>query len=157
MKLCHFKDDSETSTRAVRQNASVVRTLFDLFLNIRVLLFLHPVDAFVVHQKIHLCRKIHQKLNVCSFNKTFITIFLSETVQNPTLHCLRNSDNRWCCGLYFCPEGNNNKNNNNPTTKQPNKGSNNHKKHSIKNKSNRVRTTVAFWRSARVLVSELSF
>ena len=31
MKLCHLKDNSETSTRANRQNASVVRTLFDLF------------------------------------------------------------------------------------------------------------------------------
>ena len=32
MKLCHLKDDSKTSTRAVRQNASVVRTLFDLLI-----------------------------------------------------------------------------------------------------------------------------
>jgi len=32
MKLCHLKDDSETSTRADRQNTSVVRTLFNLFL-----------------------------------------------------------------------------------------------------------------------------
>ena len=31
IKLCHLKDDSKTSTRAVNQNASVVRTLFDLF------------------------------------------------------------------------------------------------------------------------------
>ena len=31
MKLSHLKDDSKTSTLAVRQNASVVRTLFDLF------------------------------------------------------------------------------------------------------------------------------
>ena len=31
MKLCHLKDNSKTSTRAVRQNASVVRTLSDLF------------------------------------------------------------------------------------------------------------------------------
>ena len=31
MKLCHLKDNSKTSTRAVRQNASVVRTLCDLF------------------------------------------------------------------------------------------------------------------------------
>ena len=30
-KVCHLKDDSKTSTRAVSQNASVVRTLFDLF------------------------------------------------------------------------------------------------------------------------------
>ena len=27
-----FKDDSKTRTRAFRQNASIVRTLFDLFL-----------------------------------------------------------------------------------------------------------------------------
>ena len=31
MKVRHLKDDSKTSTRTVRQNASVVRTLFDLF------------------------------------------------------------------------------------------------------------------------------
>ena len=31
MKLCHLKDNSKTGTRADRQNASVVRTLFDLF------------------------------------------------------------------------------------------------------------------------------
>ena len=30
-KVCHLEDDSKTSTRAVSQNASVVRTLFDLF------------------------------------------------------------------------------------------------------------------------------
>ena len=29
--VCHLKDDSKTITRAVRVNASVVRTLFDLF------------------------------------------------------------------------------------------------------------------------------
>ena len=33
MKLCHLKHNSETSTRADRQNASVVRTLFDLFID----------------------------------------------------------------------------------------------------------------------------
>ena len=31
MEVRHLKDDSETSTLAGRQNASVVRTLFDLF------------------------------------------------------------------------------------------------------------------------------
>ena len=31
MKVCHLKDDLKTSTPAGRQNASVVRTLFDLF------------------------------------------------------------------------------------------------------------------------------
>ena len=30
-KVCHLKGDSKTSTRAIRQNASVVRTPFDLF------------------------------------------------------------------------------------------------------------------------------
>ena len=34
-KICHLKDDSKTNTRAVFQNASVVRTLFDLFYNHR--------------------------------------------------------------------------------------------------------------------------
>ena len=29
--MCHLEDDSKTSTRADSQNASVVRTLFDLF------------------------------------------------------------------------------------------------------------------------------
>ena len=37
MKLCHLQDNSETSTRADRQNASVVRTLFDLFMNDMIL------------------------------------------------------------------------------------------------------------------------
>ena len=32
-KVCHLEDDSKTSTRAGSQNASVVRTLFDLFIN----------------------------------------------------------------------------------------------------------------------------
>jgi len=37
-KVCHLEDDSKTSTRAVSQNASVVRTLFDLFfLSVRLL------------------------------------------------------------------------------------------------------------------------
>ena len=31
-KVCDLEDDSKTSTQAVSQNASVVRTLFDLFL-----------------------------------------------------------------------------------------------------------------------------
>ena len=30
-KVCHLKDDSKTSTQAVSENASIVRTLFDLF------------------------------------------------------------------------------------------------------------------------------
>ena len=36
MEVRHLKDDSETSTLAGRQNASVVRTLFDLFYKQRV-------------------------------------------------------------------------------------------------------------------------
>ena len=36
MKAHHIKDDSETSTLAGRQNASVVRTLFDLFKKILI-------------------------------------------------------------------------------------------------------------------------
>ena len=44
MRICHKKDDSKTSTRAVRQNASVVQTLFDLLadmlLNFLIMIFL---------------------------------------------------------------------------------------------------------------------
>ena len=43
MKLCHLKDGSELSTRTDRQNASVVPTLFDLFLSTTVA----PADYIV--------------------------------------------------------------------------------------------------------------
>ena len=35
-KVCHLENESKTSTRAVSQNASVVRTLFDLFISIMI-------------------------------------------------------------------------------------------------------------------------
>ena len=41
MKLCHLKDISVTITRADRQNASIVRTLFDLFIQVW---FLDPIS-----------------------------------------------------------------------------------------------------------------
>ena len=75
MKVHHFKEDSETSTLAGRQNASVVRTLFDLFLDYHIYNKNRTLMGFILFQALgnYTPRVLGQEL----FRSIFFCCFVS--------------------------------------------------------------------------------